>query len=306
MFGIHCDLSRGQTLETAPWDSGYLRAIVPIACYCSLKALVTTPPLFWPLHSCSGNGKAPGGAGCRRQCFTPRSKLVWMGGWAKPWLSHISPGCTKPPTRIAHPPPGARQLPKAPPAAQWAPPTYPQTHTCLIALVFSTCNPFKARMKLFIVVMNIFFFVFCSKAHTRFCVAFLFCKIKAQTNNSCKLDDFDLRRQISGFSSFYCFLPTKLPSWSRPRSAVGPLFHYLASWLAGSSHSTKPMRLVGHSVWYQIITVGFDVMASLALTQYIGEELTAPKLVRPNTYSTFFSALRVYWKPSIFFVCLLR
>ena len=126
------------------------------------------------------------------------------------------------------------------------------------------------------------------------------------SNNSCKLDDFDLRRQISGFSSFYCFLPTKLPSWSRPRSAVGPLFHYLASWLAGSSHSTKPMRLVGHSVWYQIITVGFDVMASLALTQYIGEELTAPKLVRPNTYSTFFSALRVYWKPSIFFVCLLR
>ena len=103
--------------------------------------------------------------------------------------------------------------------------------------------------------------------------------------------------------SFYCFLPRMAVA---PSKAVGPLFHYLASWLAGSSHSTKPMRLVGHSVWYQIITIGFDVMASLALTQDIGEELTAHKLVRPNTYSTFFSALRVYWKPSIFFVCLLR
>ena len=51
--------------------------------------------------------------------------------------------------------------------------------------------------------------------------------------------------QISGFSGFYCFLPTT-PRQVAPRTAVGPLFHYLASWLTTSSqHQHSQTNKVG-------------------------------------------------------------
>ena len=121
----------GKALETAPWDSGYEHAIVPIACYCSLTALVTPPPLypvtFGRCTPAVGMERHHRGGGGRPQTILyTRCKPELVGGWAAHWVPHIPQGVPNPPPGLQswarwHLP-GARQLPKAPPASQWAPP----------------------------------------------------------------------------------------------------------------------------------------------------------------------------------------
>ena len=133
------------SLQTAPWDSGYV--IVPIACYCSLTALVTPLPpstqsLLAVALSCSGNGKAPGAGAGRRQCFTPRSKL--RGG--PNHGSHTSPRVQQTAHQDCAPPSNAQvqvSCSKPPPANQWRLLAQKITPASAQHAFLSTSNPFK-------------------------------------------------------------------------------------------------------------------------------------------------------------------
>ena len=67
-----------------------------------------------------------GGCGRPQTILYTRCKPELVGGWAEHWVPHIPQGVPNPPPGLQswarwHLP-GARQLPKVPPASQWAPP----------------------------------------------------------------------------------------------------------------------------------------------------------------------------------------
>ena len=87
-----------------------------------------------------------GGCGRPQTILYTRCKPELVGGWAEHWVPHIPQGVPNPPPGLQswarwHLP-GARQLPKAPPASQWAPPaskshlTTPALRTLKFIFVF--------------------------------------------------------------------------------------------------------------------------------------------------------------------------
>ena len=103
--------------------------------------------------------------------------------------------------------------------------------------------------------------------------------------------------QISGFSGFYCFLPTT-PRQVAPRTAVGPLFHYLASWLTTSSqHQHSQTNKVGrlfHLILPKLAVARFpcwgkkDLTLNILYTFYLDGQF-CPKIFLFRSFSPYLS-----------------